>query len=67
VTVRAGAQGKAKAKFDGKGEHLPPLSLPLPLPVTAQLQAENGQCWAASFSNAGVQQSDARLFKGKSN
>ena len=67
VMLRAGAQGKAKAKFDGKGAHLPPLGLPLALPVTAQLQAENGQCWAAGFSAAGVRNSDAGRFKGRSN
>lgn len=66
VSLKAGLQGKAKAQFKGKGANLDPFALPLPLPVTAQLQAANGQCWAASFSAAGVSKNDGVQFKGKS-
>src|SRR5262249_6139578 len=48
VLLKAGLQGKAKTQFKGKGDSLDPFALPLPLPVTAQLQAANGQCWQAT-------------------
>ena len=66
IILKAGLQGKAKTQFKGKGDNLPAFSLPLSLPVTAQLQAENGQCWEATFSTAGSKKNDATQFKGKS-
>jgi hypothetical protein len=65
ITLKAGLAGKAKAQFKGKGPDLPSFGLPLPLPATVQLQSGNGQCWAASFSAAGVSTNTATQFKGK--
>jgi hypothetical protein len=64
--MKAGLQGKAKTRFKGKGDNLPAFALPLGLPVTAQLQAANGQCWEATFSAAGSKENDGTQFKGKS-
>jgi hypothetical protein len=37
-------------------------ALPLPLPLRAQLQAENGACWEAQYSTSGVIQNTTTLF-----
>jgi hypothetical protein len=66
VLLKAGLAGKAKAQFKAKGDNIPSFSLSLPLPATAQIQSENGQCWAATFSATGVSKNDATQFKGKS-
>lgn len=66
VLLKAGLEGKAKTQFKGKGPDIPAFTLPLPLPLTAQLQSENGQCWQASFSTAGVSKNDSVQFKAKS-
>jgi hypothetical protein len=66
ISLKAGLQGKAKTQFKGKGDNLDPFALPLVLPVTAQLQAANGQCWEATFSAAGSKKNDGMQFKGKS-
>jgi hypothetical protein len=64
LVLKAGLAGKAKAQLKGKGSSLPTLPLPLTLPA---LQGENGSCWEATFSAAGVAQNDATQFKGKAN
>jgi hypothetical protein len=66
VLLKAGLAGKAKSHFKAKGDNIPTFSLPLSLPVTAQIQSENGQCWAATFSAAGMSKNDTAQFKGKS-
>jgi hypothetical protein len=66
IKLKAGLPGRAKTQFKAKGQNIPPFTLPLTLPVTVQLQSENGQCWAASFSAAGVSKNDSARFKGKS-
>ena len=67
VLLKAGLAGKAKTQFKAKGGNIESFSLPfLTLPVTAQIQSENGQCWAASFSAAGASKNDGTQFKGKS-
>lgn len=65
IRLRAGLQGKARASFTGKGPNLPSFPLPLALPVRAQLQAENGKCWEATFSAAGASSNTAQYFKAK--
>jgi hypothetical protein len=66
VLLKAGLAGKAKSQFKAKGDNIPTFSLPLSLPVTAQIQSENGRCWAATFSAAGTSKNDTAQFKGKS-
>lgn len=66
ILLKAGLAGKAKAQFKAKGDNIPSFSLPLSLPVTAQIQSENGQCWAATFSLPSASKNDASQFKGKS-
>ncbi len=68
LILKAGAAGKAKALVQGKGaglssrlEGLPPTTLPLPL--RAQLQAENGACWEATYGVA--LKNEAGKFKAK--
>jgi 6-phosphogluconolactonase (cycloisomerase 2 family) len=52
VRVLGGASGSARIALKGKGAGLPELGLPYQNPVTAQLQASNGQCWEASYTTA---------------
>jgi cysteine-rich repeat protein len=67
----AGAGGKAKIQLKGKGVNLTgrPFELPQPplsVPLTAQLQSANGQCWEATFSRPGLSKNDGQDFKGNS-
>jgi cysteine-rich repeat protein len=71
VKLVAGAAGKAKIQLKGKGVNLTsrPFGLPHPplsVPLTAQLQSANGQCWEASFSRPGLSRNDDQQFKGNS-
>ena len=52
ITIRAGGAGAAKLTLKGKGDNvpLPPLGPTLVLPLKAQLQSENGQCFEGTFS-----------------
>jgi DNA-binding beta-propeller fold protein YncE len=52
VRVLGGTSGTARITLKGKGGGLPQLGLPYQPPVTAQLQASNGQCWEASYTTA---------------
>jgi Tol biopolymer transport system component len=48
MKIKAGGAGKAQATIKGKGSRLVLPALPLGLPVRAQLQAANGECWEAT-------------------
>lgn len=66
VSLKAGDQLKGKADLKAKGENIPPMpSLPLQLPVTAQLQSSTGTCWEASFDATGVIKNTPEQFKGR--
>jgi hypothetical protein len=67
LILTPGAAGRAKAQLKGKGTGLTgrPFGLPappLPLPLTVQLQSENGQCWEANYSAAGVKKNEGEKF-----
>ena len=47
-----------------RGVPLPDLGLPLALPVTVQVEAQSGECWEATYSEA--RQNDGEKFKAKS-
>ena len=64
VKLLAGAAGQAKAIVKAKGELLALPSLPLPFPVTVQLQSAAGPCWTATYSSAVV--NDGTLVKAQS-
>ena len=64
ILLNAGEDGRARIVVKGKGPLLGLPTLPLPLPARVQLQAENGQCWEATYSTAGVKKNDAEQFKG---
>lgn len=49
VRLTPGADGKAKISVKGRGANLPAPSIPLTTPVVVQLQATNGECWAATY------------------
>jgi len=61
IRLKAGAEGRAKIRVVGKGAQLGLPSLPVPLPITAQLQAGNGACWEAYYSGSGVTQDERHL------
>jgi len=52
ITLRAGADRKAKIIVKGGGSMLDVAPLPAGLPVTAQLKASNGKCWGAPYTSA---------------
>jgi hypothetical protein len=62
VQVQAGVTPKAKAIVSGKGTALGVPSLPLALPVAAQLQTTN-LCWAVTYGTA--QLNGPSVFKAK--
>lgn len=64
MTLLAGANGKAKISFKGKGPYLALPPLALVTPVRVQLHAEGGQCWESTFSTSS--QNSPALFKAKS-
>jgi hypothetical protein len=64
ITLRAGTEGHAAIAVRAKGDlELPPL--PLALPLTVRLRNSDGQCWAGTFSAAGVQRNEAGKFSGR--
>ena len=65
VNLRTGADGKAEIVVSAKGSHLTLPSLPPPLPLTVQLHG-HGECWGASYVQAGVKKSTASEFVAKS-
>ncbi len=66
VSLRSGGEGKSLIVVKGKGAALPIPALPLSLPLTVQLQAENGACFEAVFDGVGVRANDATRFVGRS-
>ena len=67
MKLKAGADGKAQVTVRGKGTRLvlPALGSGLSLPIVAQLQGSNGQCWTATHDVSGVQFDTDVQFKGK--
>jgi len=64
LQLKPGAAGKAKITLKGKGTNLAGLpTLPLTVPVRAQLQAGNGVCWEAVYST--FSRNDAKRFKAR--
>lgn len=68
VTLTPGVEGKARIKVQAKGPLLAASptrfpTLPLELPVAVQVQATNGECWAATFGTA--IRNDAERFQAK--
>jgi hypothetical protein len=66
IKLGAGVAGKAKVQVDGKGANLPVPSLPLVLPVTAQLLIHDGvgtTCFQTTYNAAAV--NDGAKFKAK--
>lgn len=66
VKLKAGVDGKAQVKIQGRGPTLPVPALPAPLPLRLQLIADGGQCWQSVFAAAGLHRNDAGRFQGTS-
>jgi hypothetical protein len=62
VRLGSGTEGKATIVVKANGEKLALPALPLAAPVVAQLQAEGGPCWSATY-DAFVVQNDATKFR----
>jgi len=65
VDLRSGSQGEAQVSVMAKGAHLTVPYMAIPLPVGAQLQAANGECWDALSDWDGIVRNDVSLFKGR--
>jgi len=65
VMLTPGAVGKAKTVVKGRGANLDmPSPLDVTMPVRVQLQAENGQCWEATYTSAQQDREDVFRAKG---
>jgi hypothetical protein len=69
VSLRPGVAGKARTAVQAQGDlvSVSPTrfpTMPLVLPVRAQIQATNGECWAATFGTP--LRNDAAKFQAKS-
>ena len=65
LVLKGGDAGQAAVTVKGKGEHLALPALPLPVPVTMRVRASTGECWADTFTPAGVLKNTAAQFSGK--
>jgi hypothetical protein len=70
VVLTPGAGGEAKLQLKAKGAKLKGRAFglphpPLPLPFTVQLQSQNGRCWEANYSAAGMKTNAGDVFVGK--
>jgi hypothetical protein len=64
MTIKSGLDGKAKVSLKGKGVNVPMPALgALSLPLTTQLQSENGQCYEATTVTPSA--NTTMLFKAK--
>jgi hypothetical protein len=59
LTLSPGVDGKAKIEAKGQGANLAlPSPMNLTLPLTVQLQTENGTCWEAAYTSARINRED---------
>jgi len=65
VIAKPGLAGKAKTIFKGRGESLAVPSIPVTLPLTAQLASTTGACWSAEFRADGLLKNEPGVFAGK--
>jgi hypothetical protein len=66
VDLKAGGDGQARVMVRAaKGPHLTLPGLPLFPPVTMQLRG-HGECWGATYDQAGVRKNTPTTFVGKS-
>jgi hypothetical protein len=65
VIAKPGLSGKAKTIFKGRGESLTMPTIPVALPLTAQLASTTGACWSAEFRAEGVLKNEPGVFAGK--
>lgn len=63
VVLTSGLEGKASAQLVARGDQLTLPAMPLVGSVSAQLHAENGVCWAATYTT--VQRNDGSRFRAK--
>jgi len=75
LQLRPGIDGRAQVSVRGKGEALlmpgegthDALPATSPVSVRVELRADNGECWAASYSGAETIINDADRFKARGN
>jgi hypothetical protein len=71
MSLIPGAAGKAKILFKARGTALSqrPFGVPRPplsVPLTVQLQSDNGQCWEAGFARGGLRSNNNETFSAAS-
>jgi hypothetical protein len=67
IILKAGADGKANAALTANKENVVDLALPLTrFPLVAQLQASNGECWEATYSQPTPSSNSATKLNAKS-
>jgi photosystem II stability/assembly factor-like uncharacterized protein len=66
LILKPGGNGKAKVVLKGRGVDLNPPDVPINLPFRLQLRNEIGQCWEATYDEAGTVRNFDRRYNGKS-
>jgi len=66
LQLRPGETGRAKIVLKGRGSWLALPSLPLALPLRAQLHGPSDTCWEATYGAAGVAANASNRFAGSS-
>jgi hypothetical protein len=65
LVAKPGLEGKAKTIFKGHGVNLAMPTIPVTLPLTAQLASSTGTCWSAEFRADGVVRNEPGVFTAK--
>ncbi len=65
ILLKSGPDGRAKVSVTGKGPNVALPTLPLPLPLRVQLQADDGSCWESRHTAVGVLKNRGTHFKAK--
>ncbi len=66
ISLKRAANGQGKIVVRASGAQAPTPALPVALPLTVQLQAAHGPCFAATFSAPGTKTNGPIVFSGKS-
>jgi hypothetical protein len=63
IELIPGKTGKSRVVVRALGPNVPIPPLPAPLPVTVQLQADNGECWETTYDEAELKKNTATRFR----
>lgn len=62
LTKITGNPARGTLQLVGSGPHLATSTLPLPVPLTAEIRVEGGACWQVPIAPADIRRNDAARF-----